>query len=69
MTIDPSLTKTEIIAKITAINEELTSRRRVGDEISSAGSTIKYNNDYNHLKKDLEQLYAMKANLIARGEW
>ena len=69
MTIDPTLTKSEIETKIAEIETKLDNVAEVGDSIRSAGTAVEYNNRYNHFKRQLEQLYAMKSNLVRRGEW
>jgi len=68
MIIHPHLTKAEIEIKISAIEVKLDDMAEVGDEILSAGATVKYNNRYNHYKRQLEQLYSMLTQKINRGE-
>lgn len=68
MIINPTLTKAQIIEKISTIEEKLEQSIEVGDEISSMGATVKYNHRANHYKEKLEQLYAMLASKTVRGE-
>ncbi len=68
MLINPTLTRTQIEAKIAILETKVDEMAEVGDSISSAGAQVDYNNRYNHYKNQLEQLYSMLTNAIARGE-
>lgn len=68
MLIRPNLTKDQIEAKIVELEEKLESSMLSGDEISSMGATVKYNHKSNYYKQQLEELHAMLANKIVRGE-
>lgn len=69
MIVDPTLTKSEIKAKIITVSAQMEESANVGDSITSASARVDYNNRYNNFKNQLEQLYSMKANLVARREW
>ncbi len=68
MIVKPNLTKAEILSKIAEIETKLESANEVGDEISSMGATVKYNHRTNYYKQQLEELNAMLASKIVRGE-
>ena len=66
---DPCATKSEIATLISTKKVELDEFAKEGDKIKSSGAQVDYNHRYNKIKQDLEELYSMKANLVARGEW
>lgn len=69
MIVDPSLTPSEVKAEIEIQKQLMNDNAQVGDKISSSGASVEYANRYNNAKNQLEQLYAMKASYIRRGEW
>lgn len=64
----PTLTKSQIIAKLDEYETMLDEIAMAGDKVSSQGAIVEYNQRYNHYKNKISELNKMLAYYEGRGE-